>query len=425
MKTSIQLWFLAASLVACAAPPGPADEATPEVFDVVQKSSDVPSAFTQSEIVSDAFFNDADWIDAAGLRRFFERVPGAGRSWMAGATVGGRDVASLVVEVARAHGLNPAVLTARMQIEASAVSPSARPSDRALSHLMGCGCPDGAGCDSRMAGFQNQLRCAAQTFRALHDDSRQGVGPWRMGRPQRSLDGYSITPRSHATAAHYAYTPWVLPGKGGNWLAWKVLRDYAEAMRAVRGAGGGEAPACATFSDVGPDHSAFTSVEAGVAAGYWSGCSESRFCVEEGLSRAAAASILGRVVKPRAVPYTGRFSDVPGDHWAARAIESLAAAGLVSGCGDGRFCPDRLVTRAELASLLSRAAGVPGVRPTGRYDDVPAGHWAAAAIEALAPSSALGVCGPDRFCPDAAASRGQTAIAFARVFGLSPVTPCD
>jgi hypothetical protein len=412
--------------VACAspAPPAPerafATEAADET-DPVRKTTDIPTSFSQNEVMSDAFFTDVDWIDAEGLRTFFADVPGAGRSWLDGATVDGRDAASLIVEVARAAGVNPAVLTVRMQVEASAVSPVTRPSAGVLSALMGCGCPDGRACDSRFAGFRAQLVCAAQTFRALYDESKSGVGQWRVGRTTISLDGYAITPRTHATAAHYAYTPWVLPGRGGNWLAWRVARDYIAAMRSVRTV---PAPACATFADVGPEHPAHGAVEAGVAAGYWSGCAADRFCPGDGLSRAAAASMLARVVAPRRVSPDGRFADVPTGHWAAGAITSLAAAGLVSGCGGGKFCPDQPVTRAELAALLARATDTAPVTPRGLYADLPASHWAAGVVEALAPTAGLGTCAPGRFCPDAAVSRGQTAIAFARVFGLSPVEPC-
>ena len=296
-----------------------------------------------------------------------------------------------------------------------------RPAERRLAALMGCGCADGEACDPRFSGVRNQLVCAAQTFRALYDDSRAQRGPWRKGRTELTLDGFAVTPRSHATAAHYAYTPWVLPGRGGNWLAWRVARDYTEVMRAVRSP---VAPACATFADVGPAHPAFRAVEAGVAAHYWTGCGPDRFCPGDGLTRAAAAVLLDRIVQPRLVSPTGRFADLPAGHWAARAVESLAAAGVVSGCGGGRFCPDRLVTRAELAALLLRAGPYSAVAPDGLYDDLPASHWAAGAVEALAPTGALGTCAEGRFCPDAAASRGQTAIAVARVFGLSPVDPC-
>src|SRR6185503_10451750 len=48
----------------------------------------------------------------------------------------------------------------------------------------------------------------------------------RMGKTKTSLDGLSVTPANHATAALYAYTPWVLTGQGGNWLVWNVTKKF-------------------------------------------------------------------------------------------------------------------------------------------------------------------------------------------------------
>ena len=46
------------------------------------------------------------------------------------------------------------------------------------------------------------------------------------GLPKDTLDYYRIVPESHATAALYAYTPWVLQGSGGTWLAWSIARQF-------------------------------------------------------------------------------------------------------------------------------------------------------------------------------------------------------
>ena len=48
------------------------------------------------------------------------------------------------------------------------------------------------------------------------------------------------------------------------------------------------------------------------------------------------------------------FSDVPANHWAYEAIESLAADGLVEGYPDGKFKGDRPLTRYEMAVLVAR-----------------------------------------------------------------------
>ena len=49
---------------------------------------------------------------------------------------------------------------------------------------------------------------------------------------------------------------------------------------------------------------------------------------------------------------TSSFADVPQGHWAAGYIEAAHKAGWLRGYPDGRFYPDRPITRAEWASLL-------------------------------------------------------------------------
>ena len=50
------------------------------------------------------------------------------------------------------------------------------------------------------------------------------------------------------------------------------------------------------------------------------------------------------------------FSDDSGSVYEAD-INALAAAGITSGCGAGRFCPYGALSRAEMATFLVRALG--------------------------------------------------------------------
>jgi hypothetical protein len=59
-----------------------------------------------------------------------------------------------------------------------------------------------------------------------------------------------------------------------------------------------------------------------------------------------------------APPPTPTFGDVPVSHPYYRYIEALAAAGISAGCGNGQFCPERSLTRAEMAVILSVALGL-------------------------------------------------------------------
>ncbi len=50
----------------------------------------------------------------------------------------------------------------------------------------------------------------------------------------------------------------------------------------------------------------------------------------------------------------GPFSDVPANSWAYKAVQDLAAKGLVIGYGDSTFRGDRLATRYEMAMVVAR-----------------------------------------------------------------------
>ena len=55
------------------------------------------------------------------------------------------------------------------------------------------------------------------------------------------------------------------------------------------------------------------------------------------------------------------FSDVPADHWAYDAVTQLAADGVVTGCGDGKFNGDKNITRYEMAQIVAKAMAKPNV----------------------------------------------------------------
>ena len=71
------------------------------------------------------------------------------------------------------------------------------------------------------------------------------------------------------------------------------------------------------------------------------------------MTRAEMAAFLVRgydLVAASGIP----FSDA-GGHYFEAEIASLAASGITSGCSATSFCPDRSVTRAEMAAFLVRA----------------------------------------------------------------------
>ena len=120
----------------------------------------------------------------------------------------------------------------------------------------------------------------------------------------------------------------------------------------------------------------------------------------------------------------GRFMDARPGHWAFTYIEALARAGITTGCGDGNYCPEGLVSRAQMAVFLLRAKYGSGYTPpaaTGIFGDVDLGHWAVHWIEALAAEGITAGCGNGNYCQEASVTRAQMAVFLVRTFDL--VTP--
>ena len=129
-----------------------------------------------------------------------------------------------------------------------------------------------------------------------------------------------------------------------------------------------------TFADVPGNYWAYNWIDSLYNAGITSGCAASplRYCPENTVTRAEMAKFLlkgiyGQHYNPPALKSgdsTG-FSDVPWNHWAAAWIKQLAAEGITTGCGNGKYCPDDPVTRAQMAIFLLRSKYGATYQPPG------------------------------------------------------------
>jgi hypothetical protein len=70
------------------------------------------------------------------------------------------------------------------------------------------------------------------------------------------------------------------------------------------------------------------------------------------------------------------FTDLKSNHWAYKSINALVEKKVLSGYNDGRFSPENTITRAELAVILTKVAGleVKDVIKTS-YSDVKSSDW--------------------------------------------------
>ena len=119
------------------------------------------------------------------------------------------------------------------------------------------------------------------------------------------------------------------------------------------------------------------------------------------------------------------FSDVPPDHWAYESIEKLYDAGITKGCDEDRYCPQDMVTRAEMAVFIERAIHGRNFTPpaaVGLFADVPETHWAADWIEQLYADGVTGGCSsnPIKYCPGAPVARSEMAVFLLKAkYGIS------
>ena len=104
------------------------------------------------------------------------------------------------------------------------------------------------------------------------------------------------------------------------------------------------------------------------------------------------------------------FSDVPAyGNWAHDGIDYCVENGLMNGIGNGRFDPNGTVSRAQLVTILYRVAGSPETEFKGTFTDVPDGQWYSKAIEWAAANGVVNGIGDGKFAPDRSITREQIA----------------
>ncbi|HCE62706.1 MAG TPA: hypothetical protein DEQ85_07005 [Clostridiales bacterium] len=110
------------------------------------------------------------------------------------------------------------------------------------------------------------------------------------------------------------------------------------------------------------------------------------------------------------------FSDVK-NHANQTSIEALASRGIINGMGQGTFMPNKTMTRAEFAAIVTRALGLTA-KDTKVFSDVPSSKWYAGYIGAANSSGIVNGVGSGKFNPDGTITRQEAAAMVARAAKL-------
>lgn len=112
----------------------------------------------------------------------------------------------------------------------------------------------------------------------------------------------------------------------------------------------------------------------------------------------------------------GKYIDVPSDAWYAEYVNELSERGIVNGRTEGKFEPEAPVTRAEFVKLAAGIAGADVSRySVSAFDDVSANAWYAPYVAWAAETGIVTGCSDAEFCPDREISRQDMAVILCRL----------
>ena len=161
------------------------------------------------------------------------------------------------------------------------------------------------------------------------------------------------------------------------------------------------------FTDIA-GHWAEQQIVQAVGMGWVTGYPYGTFKPQSQVTRAEFAAMLMRGLHQEGATTPPPFSDaIPA--WASDAVAAAVEAGYIQGYADGTFRSNQPITRAEIAAIVSRAAGLEltqeAVLSFADARDVPA--WAAPYVAAAVEAGMVQGRGNNRFAPLEQATRAE------------------
>ena len=142
----------------------------------------------------------------------------------------------------------------------------------------------------------------------------------------------------------------------------------------------------ASFTDIKQGAYYYEAVLDLAGRGVINGFEDGAFKPSQDTTRGQAAAMIARALKleEKDAKDPG-FSDVNKDAYYYKAVAALAEAKIVSGVTSDSFKPNLLITRAEMAKMISKAFELKESKTSAsKFKDVPANSWYAGFVGALA-----------------------------------------
>lgn len=123
------------------------------------------------------------------------------------------------------------------------------------------------------------------------------------------------------------------------------------------------------------------------------------------LLQAAAVILTGYLFLAAPAQAAQPFTDVPADHWAAAAVEELRNLGFSDGVGDNQFGLGQTITRAQFAAFIAKIEGYEDSYPQAYTDNTDPNAWYYGALNAMAANHITAQTGA--FRPDEPITRAE------------------
>ena len=114
----------------------------------------------------------------------------------------------------------------------------------------------------------------------------------------------------------------------------------------------------------------------------------------------------------------GDFSDFPKNSWSTEAVTAAVENGLLIGRAEDRREPKSLLTRAEMAAIVTRAFGATVEKDISFFKDVKEDDWYSPVVAKAYNMQIMQGTGDDTFAPKNNISREEVFLSLARVLHI-------
>ena len=247
---------------------------------------------------------------------------------------------------------------------------------------------------------------------AFSDSAQDPHVSWKAGYSQASLAATyvfswvfdaEVVDRNPSGSARTIRIAGIVNGKPEELIVTAVEFRAALSLRSTTF----EIIATSSFSDVQTDHLFAGEILGLRELGVTVGCTATNFCPDQDVTRAEMAAFLVRALDLTMTSEEDPFRDDDG-HDLEVQIAVLHGNGITAGCSIQRYCPEHGITRAEMAAFLVRAFHLPPTKLANQFTDVD-DHFFSAEIAVLGASGITTGCTATKFCPDRLLTRAEMA----------------